>query len=281
MSWTISKSDSNACVLKVRWDNPKESRRILALADIHWDSALCDRDKLKADLDQALETNTPVMIFGDFFDAMQGKWDPRSSQEALREEHRGGSYLDLLVDTSFEWLQKYAPVLALISPGNHETSIQKRHEVNLTERLVTLLRREKSPCLLGTYWGFVVISSVLNGRTTTNIMHYHHGYGGGGEVSRGLIDHSRTRGQYFADIYVSGHIHRRNCDENVITAVSPVGKIQHRKQLFLRCGSYKNETDGWHAQQGRASRPIGGWWVRLSGSKTQSGWLVTPVAEAT
>lgn len=281
MSWKIKRTDTNACAIDMGWTSASGSKTAFLASDIHWDSQQCNLSKLKDDLDKALEANMPVFIFGDLFDAMQGKWDPRASQESLREEHRGGNYLDLLVDTSFEWFKKYAKVLALISPGNHETSIQKRHEVNLTERLVTLLRREGSPCILGTYWGFVVFQHRLNSKSCFHALHYHHGYGGGGEVSRGLIDHSRTRGQYHADIYVSGHIHRRNYDENILTCSTHTGGVVRKKQLFLRCGAYKDETDGWHAQQGRASRPIGGWLLSFQSGSSGYRWSVQPSASAT
>jgi len=282
MSWAIQRTDPHACILVYDWAVFSGVEKALLLSDVHWDSAQCDLKTLARDLDKALESKSPVFIFGDFFDAMQGKWDPRSNQSSLREEHRGGSYLDLLVDTSFEWLKKYASILALISPGNHETSIQKRHEVNLTERLVTLLRREGSPCVLGTYWGFVGFSH-RNGHKTAAVhsLHYHHGFGGGGEITRGLIDHSRTRGMYSADIYVSGHIHRRNYDENIITMMSSRGVVHQRQQLFLRCASYKAEHDGWHAEKGRAARPIGGWWLEFKGFKNRNDWCVIPSAAAT
>lgn len=281
MSWKIKKTDTNSCAIDMGWTTTAGSKKALVTSDLHWDSAQCDMKKLTEDFDMALEANIPIFIFGDLYDAMQGKWDPRASQESLRDEHRGGNYLDLLVDTSFDWFRKYAPVLAMISPGNHETSIQKRHEVNLTERLVTLLRREKSPCVLGTYWGFVVFQHRLHSKSCHHSLHYHHGYGGGGEVSRGLIDHSRTRGQYHADIYVSGHIHRRNYDENILTMSTPTGAIVRKKQLFLRCGAYKDETDGWHAQQGRASRPIGGWLLSFNSGNIERRWSVQPSASAT
>ena len=272
MSWQIKRTDNNCHTLNL--DNKKKvtKRRILLLADIHWDNSHCDLKQLKKDLEQAKKDSIPVFIFGDFFCAMQGKYDPRSSQDALRPEHRGGNYLDLLVETATEWLMPYKDQLALITPGNHETSILKRHETNLTERLVTLLRHSGSKVEMGSYWGFV---KATMGYDSTRSMgsiniHYSHGYGGGGEITRGLIDWSRVRGQYIADVYVSGHIHRRNCDENVITSLTSAGSIKQSRQLFLRCGTYKDEhqPNGYHVEKGRAGRPIGGWWLEIESSYT-------------
>lgn len=266
MSWSIKRSDTNCHIVSLNIAQKKQTKRCLLLADIHWDNAHCDLEKFKKDMDDAVKYNAPIFIFGDFFCAMQGKWDHRSSQDALRAEHRGGNYLDLLVETAAKWLHPYRKNIAIISPGNHETSIQKRHETNLVERLVTLLRHEGSSVELGSYWGFIKLSMDLKDRTLgSSVVHYSHGYGGGGEVTRGLIDWSRTRGQYFADIYVAGHIHRRNLDENIITHMNKVGRPAQIKQLFLRCGTYKDEhqPNGYHVEKGRAGRPLGGWWLDL------------------
>lgn len=265
-TWSIERTDKHCHRLQFQLPKASGVARLLVLSDIHWDSSWCKREILKRDLDQALETNTPVLIAGDLYDCMQGKWDPRKSQDQLRPEHRGGNYFDLLVGTSVEWFAPYAPVLALVGQGNHETSIMNRHETNLLERFVTLMRAQhRSPVELGGYWGYLLLQ-VFNscGNSATKTLHYHHGYGGGGEITRGLIDQSRTRSQYDSDIFVSGHIHRRNCDENIITRVTDRGKVYTVQQLFLRCSAYKEEETGYHVEKGRAGRPIGGWWVELA-----------------
>lgn len=267
MTWTIRRTDKNCHIVSLKNEKKTVPRKALLLADIHWDNAHCDLHKFKKDMDEALKCGAPIFIFGDFFCAMQGKWDPRSSQDALRPEHRGGNYLDLLIESAAKWLEPYKKNLALISPGNHETAIQKRHETNLTERLITLLRHSGSSVEIGSYWGFVKFCVNWHNKTIGTIdLHYSHGYGGGGEVTRGLIDWSRTRGQYIADVYVAGHIHRRNMDENIITTVSSAGKSHQVKQLFLRCGTYKDEhqPNGWHVEKGRAGRPLGGWWLDIN-----------------
>jgi hypothetical protein len=104
-------------------------------------------------------------------------------------------------------------------------------------------------------------------------LHYHHGYGGGGEVTRGMIDNSRTRGQYSADIYISGHIHRRNSDENVMISVNNYGRVVQKEQVFLRAGTYKREEiggSGYHIEKGRSARPVGGWWLDFEISRAKN-----------
>jgi hypothetical protein len=264
--WSIRKTCDNVYRLDVQLERAGQTRPILLLADIHWDSAHCRLDLLAKTMAKAVKDGSPIIISGDFFDAMQGKWDHRSSTDAMRPEHRTGAYLDSLVSTAAKWLEPYAKNIALISYGNHETSIKKKHEVDLLQRLCQELRRQGSSVECGPYTGFVQVSSRFKNtrQSESFVIHYHHGAGGGGEVTRGLIDHSRTRGMYRADVYFSGHIHRRNQDENIVTTVTPCGLLKKRKELFLRASCWKDEsTDGWHVQQGRAARPIGGWWLNL------------------
>ena len=237
---------------------------VLLMSDEHQDNAECDRALLLRHHQEAQEKQAPIFKFGDTFCAMQGKWDKRSDQNQLRPEHRGNNYLDRLVNTAAELYAPYADNIALVTPGNHETSICGRHQTNLCERLIVKLREKSSVPHLGGYWGFVKFKFEFKSTHETLNLFYHHGYGGGGEVTRGLIDNNRTRGQYNADIYYSGHIHRRNSDENIMTEVNGQGKIIQRPQLFLRGGTYKNETSGWHAEGGRAGRPLGGYWLKFT-----------------
>jgi hypothetical protein len=263
--WTIERTDSHAHRISFDLTNKTEKPfRVLLAPDVHWDSKQCDLKLFKSHLDEAKAEDAAVMLPGDFFDAMQGKWDRRASFDSFREEHRYGNYLDRLVDTAADWLKPYAPQIAIISYGNHETSILKHHQVDLAQRLASKLREYGSNVEVGNYWGFVSFSGKLHGGTTGQAtLHYHHGYGGGGEVTRGNIDHSRTRSQYWADIFISGHIHRRNEDENIMGTLSSQGKVTFRRQLFLRASTYKREIDGYHSEKGRGPRPVGGWWVEF------------------
>ena len=248
------------------FENYSDSFETLLMSDEHWDNAHCDLRLLKKHHEQAVVKNSPIFKFGDLFCAMQGKWDKRADQNQLRPEHRGNNYLDQLITTAEEWYTPYAKNIALITDGNHENSVQLRHQTSLLERLTDRLH-----CLHGSYWGFIIFRFAMKGNQKASVsktMHFHHGYGGGGEVTRGLIDHSRTRGQYRADIYVSGHIHRRNSEENVITEVVPNSRsIRQKRELFLRSSTYKNEVDGWHAETGKAARPLGGWWLKFNPAK--------------
>jgi hypothetical protein len=271
--WTISRKHAHVYRLGLMPVRAGEVKRLCLLSDLHWDNAHARLDLLKAVLDQAIEGDVPVFLFGDTFCAMQGRWDPRASQESLRPEHRGGEYLDRLVETAIAWFKPYRDILAFASPGNHEATIRRRHETDLTSRFVGGLRAEGARTIQGTYWGFIQIIPdrwTQKNKIDQRVIHYHHGWGGGGPVSRGLIDHNRTRDNFLADIYVSGHIHRRNQDENVYATLSSRGNLIYKQQLFLRSSCWKDEMkDEWHSGlQGRGPRPIGGWWLDLHIGKT-------------
>ena len=270
--WTLNRCFSHVYRLGLQPVKAGEHKRLCLMSDLHWDNAHARLDLLKEVLDEAKEQDIPVFLFGDVFCVMQGKYDPRSSQDALRPEHRGGEYLDKVVDTAIEWFMPYRDVIAFVSPGNHEASIRKRHETDLISRFVGGLRAAGGRCIQGSYWGFIQIipeSCRQKNKFSKKLIHYSHGHGGGGEITRGMIDHSRTRSHYLADVYISGHIHRRNSEENVFATVTNKGHLVYRQQLFLRSSCWKDEMrDEWHSGlKGRGPRPIGGWWLELQFKK--------------
>ena len=79
----------------------------LLLSDVHWDNPHCDRALLKKHLDMAKVRGAGIMVFGDFFCAMQGKYDPRGAKGNIRPEHDVPNYLDALVDSAAEYLLPY------------------------------------------------------------------------------------------------------------------------------------------------------------------------------
>lgn len=265
VEWMCTESNERVSEFAVQIKKNSETFKILALTDLHWDSAHCELSLLKSHLDTALKYNIPVIIIGDLYDVMQGKYDPRSDQNTLRPEHRGNCYFDAIIDTSLEWFRPYASIMALVSPGNHEGAVMKRQQIDLISRFCRGLKDFGSKVISAPDWGFMLVKMQKRHSVDTKRIFYQHGYGGGGEVTRGLIDHSRTRGQWDADVYVSGHIHRRNIDENIMVRCSSRGHVTHQQQLFVRCGSYKDEThDAWHISKGRGARPLGGWFLNFT-----------------
>ena len=244
---------------------------VLVTSDWHWDSIHCNREALEADLKLAKKLNAAVLSIGDHFDVMGGKYDPRSNGKYdLRPELQTGDYFDAVVKQGADWLKPYIDQMALITPGNHETSVRRRQETCLTTRLVERLRFQGARVQQGGYAGWVL----FRGRKSTNEtskniaswkMWYHHGYGGGGPVTRGVIDFSRYLVDVDADAVVSGHIHQRTLIEAKRQRITSNGIPEISPLYLVRSSTYKDEsvTDGWAVEKGMSARPMGGWWLCL------------------
>lgn len=262
--WSMERTDGNA--FRLTFDAVAgEPVWVLLMSDEHFDNALCDRALLHKHHREAKERNAPILKIGDTFCAMQGKWDKRADQDQLRPELRGNNYLDKLVDAGAELYSPYAEQIALVAGGNHEASINLRHQTDLVQRLAERLRLAGGKPFTSGMQGWVRIFLRTPRKALSLDLHYHHGYGGGGEVTRGMIDNSRTRSQYMADVYFSGHVHRANEDENQILFLGPQGTVCKKSQHFLRGGAYTNdEGSSWQISRGAAARAKGGWWLKLT-----------------
>jgi len=245
---------------------------VLLQSDEHWDNPKCDRALYRKHLLEAQERRAPVIKYGDFFCAMQGKYDPRSSKQDLRPEHQKTNYLDSLVETAAEEHVEFADILAVIGPGNHETSILKRHETHLTERLVEALRARApgTPLRCTGFSGWVIFQFTIGG-TQKQIfkLWFHHGYGGGGPVTKGVIQTNR-RAVYVtdADVVATGHTH----DQWIlpITKLSLTRELHVRKgeQLHICTPGYKDDYEdgfgGWEVERGGPPKPLGGIWLHFT-----------------
>jgi len=246
--------------VKAGWKHP-----VLLTSDVHFDNAHCNRDLYRSHLDWALERNAPVLDNGDFFCAMQGKWDKRKSEDAMRPEYRGGRYLDKLVDEASAFLMPYADIMAVMGYGNHETAMLKHHETDLTDRLIYKMRSEGGSSVVKGRFAFWVIYKFWfgNGYTHATLRQFnHHGWGGGGPVTRGTIDTARMA-IYVpdADIVHTGHVHHAYEMPIERWRISNQGKEFRDTQIHIRTPGYKDEItggNGWGVERGMAPRPQGG-----------------------
>ena len=248
-------------------------------SDWHWDSVHCDRDRLAADLTLAKKVNAPVLCLGDLFDVMGGKYDPRSNGKYdIRPELQTGDYFDLCVSECAKWLKPWMSQIALITPGNHETSVRKRMETCLTTRLVERLKIMGSPCVQSGYAGWLLFTLAMSGGArVTNSLYWHHGFGGGGPITKGAIDYSRYLLDVDADIIAAGHVHQRMCIEASRQRLSPRGIPRVSPVFLIRSASYKQEclTDGWAVEKGMSSRPLGGYWMMIRQTSNKDGSVIS------
>ncbi len=241
----------------------------LITSDAHWDSADCDREMMKRHLDEAKQKQAGIIDNGDWYDLMQGKYDPRKDQRDLRPEHRGEDYLDRVTDTATEFLAPYAENLISFGHGNHETSVLKHNGVDMTERLCSMLYAKhgsKARCNgFSSWFQFYMRRDKQRKRIT---MYRHHGSGGASPITKGVISASRTStGWPDAAILVSGHTHTEYILPIPRVRLSQRGMIYEDEQLHCRIPGYKNEMgdgySGWSVEKGHGPKTKGALWIRL------------------
>lgn len=272
-SWSIDSGENG--VHRIRFKGGRyPSMWFLLSADWHWDNPKSRLDILERDLKKAKEVGAFVISAGDHFCAMQGKYDKRSSKDAIRPEHVEGSYLDRLVETAAEFLMPYRDVMGLISVGNHETAIYSRHETCLTSRLVERLRAAGSPCRRGGYNGWLLAAPEYGSKSLAEAyrIYYHHGSGGDSPVTQGTISMSRVNQWVDADLILSGHLHTKNISVVCREKVTSAGSRKIYETNLVRVSTYKDEyspLNGWHIEKGKGPRPTTNpsVWMRLAVSR--------------
>ncbi len=262
----------SANVLTVRLDGISAGweQWVLLRSDAHHDSALSDQDFERRHLEEARARDALILDAGDLFDAMAGPGDRRAQREHMRNEHSRTDYFDRLVETAAEFYGPYADRLAVIARGNHEAAVAKHYATDLTDRLAYRLRTEHGGITqAGGYGGWVRFMLHIHKTIQRQIrLKYYHGSGGGGPVTRGVIQTNR-QAVYLpdADIVLNGHVH-----ENYYVAVprerlTNDGQIYHDIQHHVRTPTYKDEYrdggGGWHVETGKPPKAIGAVWMRL------------------
>lgn len=116
----LKQNGKNVHNYKVATKKRNHRHVIYDFSDLHWDNPKCKRDLLKKHLDQALEENARVILNGDTFCLMQGKYDPRKSKASILPEHNVNNYLDAVIETAVEWFKPYAEIIDVVGYGNHE-----------------------------------------------------------------------------------------------------------------------------------------------------------------
>jgi predicted phosphodiesterase len=243
----------------------QKDRYFLLISDVHLDSVHCNRVKLKEHLDLALERNAKVFIFGDLLDLMQGKYDPRSNKADLNPKYNTARYIDEVIKDVVEFLTPYKSILAFYSPGNHETSVEKRIEYGIVDKICYQLEMSQ-----GNYSGYIYcrfFAYLEEGTKVPLIIGYHHGYGGGGPVTRDTIQTAR-RAVYLPDanICISGHTHDRWIVPITRNRISRYGESIDQ-QWHIKTGTYQNapiDFNGYAIEKGLAPKSGAGIWMKYT-----------------
>jgi len=256
----------------------QSGQEFLLISDLHWDNPHCDRGLLKNHLDEAVKRNAAIILNGDTYCCMGGKYDRRADKSLIRPEHNTDRYFDAIVDTSVEWFAPYAKNILLIGYGNHETAIIKHGETDLLQRFASTLNYATGSAVqVGGYGGTIDIRVLHDTIRGVNfVVHYFHGHSGGGVVSRGVIQDQRLlAGTEGYDLTWMGHVHELYYHQNMIHRYDRSTKTLIQKPIHqLRTATYKEEWDGgymgFHTERGRGPKPLGGYWLKLETSRNTS-----------
>jgi hypothetical protein len=105
-------------------------------------------------------------------------------------------------------------------------------------------------------------------------LYWHHGHGGGGPVTKGVIQTARRSASVEADIFVSGHIHEAWAVENVVATLLDSGRVSLKTQTHIQLPTYKQEyamNGGFHIEKGRPPKPLGAYWLTFYYDRAFSG----------
>ena len=246
----------------------KDNQKFLFISDVHFDAMKCDRELLTKHLMQAKREKAAVFVFGDWFDLMQGKWDPRGTYSDLRPEYKSIRYLDDVVEDTVKYLEPYKGVIRFMGRGNHETSIEKRMHTSPLDRVAALHNSNGGNITVAGYAGWLQMS-ILRGnsdqpRLTSNV-HFHHGFGGNAPRSKGVLAVDLDQMQFpDASVIVRGHTHQKWYVPATVDRLSGMGNLYQEHIHHIRTGSYKKLGDrfaGWATEKGFNTPVLGGWWL--------------------
>lgn len=273
---------ANVCVVEFPYVHEGWEQWVLLTSDRHHDSKWCDRDLELEHLNKMVERKGLLLDFGDFYDVMMGRYDPRRTYKDLRPEYTVENYLDEIIADSAKFFMPFAKNILVISRGNHDQSIVKNNGVDLISNLVHRLNSEGGGKIqAGGYGGWVKFMFKIYGTQLQTInLKYFHGAGGGGPVTRGVIQTNR-QAVYLPDaqIVVNGHTHDSWHVPIARERISSANVVSQDLQHHIRTSTYKNEyregNDGWHIETGKPPKPIGAVWLRFFHSNRQIKFEIT------
>jgi hypothetical protein len=250
----------------VKADDQKE---VLFTSDHHWDNPKADLGLLTEHLQEAKNRGALIVMVGDIFCLMQGRYDGRRIKGEIRPEHNHPNYFDRVIDSAAEYYSDYAENIALVAYGNHETGIIRNIETDPLQRFVDRLNwNNKTNIKRGGYGGFITFRLQRTDTSRASCKaYYYHGSGGGGPVTGAAIQMQR-RAVYIsdADFVLSGHIHDSMYRNFEKIKLSAQGEIQTFTQHHIGLGCYKPEIidkkNGMHM----------GWWMQRGGTPRSLGY---------
>lgn len=269
LPFAVTEQSRNIHTVHLKADSVANEWTFVLASDIHWDSTHCDRDHWSRILKQASDGRWGVFVWGDMFDLMQGRHDPRRARHGVRPEFDHAGYLDAVIEGCAEWHKAHNERgnIILLSRGNHEESIRKNLDSDPIQRTVSLMNYgTPHRTYAGGYGGWVRFMLEVHGRFYSLKLKYHHGSGGSPVMSHGTLVTVRQAAVCpDADVVCSGHIHRRwvvpIARERFVAGDRKGARVQLDTQYHVCCGTMKDSfgdgADGWEIEKGMPPKSTG------------------------
>jgi UDP-2,3-diacylglucosamine pyrophosphatase LpxH len=201
------------------------------LFDVHLGNRYCDVSALKKYLSDADES-TYLIGGGDILDSIIAKDVKRYVKHA--DACESDAIIDEQVEKAYDLLKPLNGRIIGLGTGNHESVISKYHGTHPMRRLCKMLGTTS----LGFSWMVVLRFREQNGRGRTLTIRGHHGWGGGSRTQGAdLTKYSKDMAYWDADMFLYGHVHKRQSDK--IDRMSVVGtKLLAKPKYIYLCGTF-------------------------------------------
>lgn len=268
----------------ITYRSTRDIIKIKPIMDVHWGAKHCDERAFKRYLSERDE-NTYFLINGDLFDLIFYQDTKRYRQSQVKASTFGrDDVIDLMVDEMVDVLAPIADRIIGIGSGNHEDVITKYTGSNVLQRLCRRLGKGKPIPYLG-YSSMINLSlreskgkNGSRGRRITIRMH--HGWGGGSRTQGAdLTKFSKDMNHWDANIYVYGHVHRKQFDS--VPRMGIVGTSLYPKPQLLVIGgtflkTYSKTADPTYSEaKGYPPSEIGGLTICIQSNNTWLKYWVT------
>jgi hypothetical protein len=204
--------------------------KLKPIADVHIGARACDLSAFKDYMEDS-DDNTYFIGIGDLYDAIVVQ-DFRYQKSSDRT--KGDAVIDEQVEEGVEILEPYKDKILGLGLGNHERTVIKRCGTNMIDSTCKVLGIPS----IGYSGLFRLMFSENGARTRTVIIRYHHGWGGGSRtIGADLTKFSRDVAYWDADIFLYGHVHRKQSDE--IPRLGLRGeKLYAKPKVIAICGTF-------------------------------------------
>lgn len=205
--------------------------KLLPLFDIHLGNSLCDERALKKDL-EAVDDQTYIIGGGDWLDSIIVK-DAKRYRKSM-DSTQGDDVIDEQINRMFFMIEPYRDKIIGLGTGNHEDMIVSHCSTNPIKRLCASL----SVPFLGFSSLIRLRLSEGGSRGRTINIRMHHGWGGGSRTQGAdLTKFSRDTNYFDCDLFLYGHVHRRQDDR--VPRLGLVGeKLVSKPKVMVICGTY-------------------------------------------